>query len=92
MWRASLKVKNTAPITRRYIEWLTLFVFYKQNNVCLGSMLSKKSFLANERNVLAPLVRPTRGNVRDHIESHKKRSQTFVHALQRLAAAETTKN
>jgi hypothetical protein len=30
-------------------------------------MLSKKSFLANERNVLAPLVRPTRGNVRDHI-------------------------
>jgi hypothetical protein len=34
-------------------------------------MLSKKSFLANERNVLAPLVRPTRGNVRDHIESHK---------------------
>jgi hypothetical protein len=71
MWRASLKVKNTAPITRRYIEWLTLFVFYKQNNVCLGSMLSKKSFLANERNVLAPLVRPTRGNVRDHIESHK---------------------
>src|SRR6185312_13082127 len=34
-------------------------------------MLSKKSFLANERNVLAPLVPPTRGNVRDHIESHK---------------------
>src|SRR6266403_1469795 len=34
-------------------------------------MLSKKSFLADERNFLAPLVRPTRGNVRDHIESHK---------------------
>jgi hypothetical protein len=40
-------------------------------NVRKGSMLSKKSFLADERNVLAPLVRPTRGNVRDHIESQK---------------------
>src|SRR5258708_38954391 len=34
-------------------------------------MLSKKSLLADERNFLAPMVRPTRGNVRDHIESHK---------------------
>src|SRR5260370_40757789 len=34
-------------------------------------MLSKKSFLADVRNFLAPLVRPARGNVRDHIESHK---------------------
>jgi hypothetical protein len=34
-------------------------------------MLSKKSFLADERNFLAPLVRPTRCNVRDHIESHQ---------------------
>jgi hypothetical protein len=40
-------------------------------DVGCGSMLSKKSFLADERNFLAPLVRPTRGNVRDHIESHK---------------------
>jgi hypothetical protein len=31
-------------------------------------MLSKKSFLANERNLSAPLVRPMRSNVRDHIE------------------------
>src|SRR6266404_5574858 len=34
-------------------------------------MLSKKSYLADERNFLAPLVRPTRGDVRDHIDSHK---------------------
>jgi hypothetical protein len=34
-------------------------------------MLSKKSFLADERNFSAPLVRPMRGNVRDHIESQK---------------------
>src|SRR5712671_8018494 len=34
-------------------------------------MLSKKSFLADERNFLAPLVRATRGDVRDHIDSHK---------------------
>ena len=44
---------------------------HRVRNVRLGSMLSKKSLLADERNFLAPLVRPTRRNVRDHIESHK---------------------
>src|SRR5260221_11829211 len=34
-------------------------------------MLSKKSFLADVRNFLAPLVRHARANVRAHIESHK---------------------
>src|SRR6476660_2959079 len=34
-------------------------------------MLSKKSFLADERNFSAPLVGPMRGNVRDHIESQQ---------------------
>ncbi len=34
-------------------------------------MLSKKSFLADERNFSATLVRPMRRNVRDHIESQK---------------------
>ena len=34
-------------------------------------MLSKKSFLADERNFSAPLVRHMRGNARDHIESQK---------------------
>jgi len=41
------------------------------SDVSFGSMLSKKSFLADERNFLAPLVRPMRGNVRDHIESQQ---------------------
>ena len=34
-------------------------------------MLSKKSFLADEQNFLAPLVDPMLGNVRDHIESQQ---------------------
>jgi hypothetical protein len=38
MWRASLKAKNTAPITWRHVEPLMLFVFYKQNNVWFGSI------------------------------------------------------
>jgi hypothetical protein len=53
-------------------------------------MLSKKSFLADEQNFSAPLVGPTLGNVRDHIESQK--NDHDLHALQRLAATETTKN
>jgi hypothetical protein len=36
-----------------------------------GSMLSKKSFLADEQNFSAPLVGPMWGNVRDHIESQQ---------------------
>jgi hypothetical protein len=34
-------------------------------NVGIGSMLSKKSFLAGARNFSAPLARPTRDDVRD---------------------------
>ena len=34
-------------------------------------MLSKKSFLADEQNLSAPLVHPMLGNVRDHIESQQ---------------------
>ena len=40
-------------------------------DVRLGSILLKKSFLADERNFSAPLVRPARGDVRDHIDSYK---------------------
>jgi hypothetical protein len=32
-------------------------------------ILLKESFLADERNFPAPLVRPARGDVRDHIDS-----------------------
>ena len=39
--------------------------------VSVRLMLSKKSFLADERNFSAPLVGPMRGNVRDHIESQQ---------------------
>jgi hypothetical protein len=34
-------------------------------------MLSKKVFLAGELNFSAPLARPARANVRDHIESQE---------------------
>ena len=34
-------------------------------------ILLKKSFLADERNFSAPLVRPARGDVGDHIDSYK---------------------
>ena len=53
-------------------------------------MLSKKSFLADEQNFSAPLVGPMLGNVRDHIES-RQNDTDLVHAIQRLAATETTK-
>jgi hypothetical protein len=42
-----------------------------RGDVSCGSMLSKKSFLADERNFSAPQVRHVRGNARDHIESQK---------------------
>jgi adenine-specific DNA-methyltransferase len=48
--------------------------------------------LAHERNFSTPLVRPTLGDVRDHIDSAQKRPVTFVHVLQRLRTADTTKN
>ena len=40
-------------------------------NVCCGSMLSKKSILADEQDFSAPLVGPMLGIVRDHIESQQ---------------------
>src|SRR5467141_979 len=49
----------------------TLTDRFADTDVAFGSILLKKSFLADERNFLAPLVRPTRGDVRDHIDSHK---------------------
>jgi len=54
-------------------------------------MLSKKSFLADEQNFSAPLVGPMLGQREGPHRIAAKRSQTFVHALQRLAATETTK-
>src|SRR6266851_4092710 len=34
-------------------------------------ILLKKSLLADERNFSGPLVRPPRGDVRDHVDSHE---------------------
>src|SRR6266446_1756917 len=48
-------------------------------------MLSKKSYLADERNFLAPLVRPTRGDVRDHIDSHKSDLRDLKPELEQFA-------
>ena len=42
-----------------------------RRHVCSWQILLKKSFLADERNFSAPLVRPARGDVRDHIDSYK---------------------
>src|SRR5215471_5602422 len=36
-----------------------------------GSILSKKVFLAGEKNFSAPLVHPARADVRDHVESQE---------------------
>jgi hypothetical protein len=55
-------------------------------------ILLKKSPQAHERIFLAPPVRPTLGDVRDPIDSRKNDLRLFVHVLQRLRAAETTKN
>jgi hypothetical protein len=52
----------------------------------------KKSFSAGERNFSASLVRPARGDMRGPHRFPQNRSQTFVAVLQRLAAAERTKN
>jgi hypothetical protein len=39
--------------------------------VCFVPIVLKKSPLAHERKFSAPLVRPTLGDVRDHIDSRK---------------------
>jgi hypothetical protein len=51
----------------------------------------KKSFSADERNFLGPLIRFARGDVWDRIVS-QKRPGTFISALWCLVAIETTKN
>jgi hypothetical protein len=52
----------------------------------------KKSFLGDEQNFSAPLARPARGNVRDHIDSHKsdrRPSYLSYRALQRRRQPKT---
>jgi hypothetical protein len=44
---------------------------FDDGSVCSWQILLKKSPLAHERNFSAPLVRPTLGDVRDHIDSRK---------------------
>ena len=39
--------------------------------VCFVPIVLKKSFLADERKFLGPLMRFARGDVRDHIVSHE---------------------
>jgi hypothetical protein len=53
-------------------------------HVCYRQIVLQKSLLADERNFSGPLVRPTRGDVRDHIVSHKKRPWTFASACRAL--------
>jgi hypothetical protein len=53
-------------------------------------MLSKKSFLADDKIFQPPLVGPMLGNVREHIESLQNDHRPS-YSLQRLAATETTK-
>jgi hypothetical protein len=55
--------------------------------VRFAPILLKKSLLADERNFSGPLVRPTRGDVRDHTdlrESDHSPSHPFYGAPQRL--------
>src|ERR1700675_580014 len=54
--------------------WICVFLTMLKvalRNVRLAPILLKKSPLAHERNFSAPLVRPTLGDVRDHIDSRK---------------------
>jgi hypothetical protein len=58
----------------------------------LASGLSKKGFLVGELNFSAPLARPARANVRDHIESREGDRRASVRVGQGLAAAEAAEN
>ena len=51
----------------------------------------KKSFLGDERNFLGPLMRFARGDVRDHIVSHKIATDLRIGAKERCGV-ETAKN
>src|ERR1700676_2974916 len=55
-------------------------------------ILLKKSFLADERNFSARLVRSPRGNVRVPHRLTQKRPRTFASALRSFVAVETSKN
>jgi len=48
-----------------------------RQHVPLGPILLKKSLLADEPNFSGPLVRSARGDVRDHIDSHKSDHRPF---------------
>ena len=52
----------------------------------------KKSLWDDGKNFLGPLMRLARGDMRDHIVSHKKRPLTFVTALQSFAAVRASRN
>src|SRR5437867_1890612 len=59
--------------------------------VCLWQILLKKSFWGTNEIFQGPLVRPTRGDVRDHIdslESDHRPSHPFYGAFQRLRLQE----
>ena len=50
-------------------ELAAYFHSNQAENVGYWQILLKKSFLADERTFSAPLVRPTRGDVRDHTKA-----------------------
>jgi hypothetical protein len=55
-------------------------------------ILLQKSFGGDERNFLGPLMRFTRGDVRDPYRFTRNRPRTFLVALKSDAVAETSKN
>jgi hypothetical protein len=55
-------------------------------------ILLQKSFWSEEQKFLEPLMRFTRGDVRDHIVFIQNRPRTLLMALKSDAAAETSKN
>src|ERR1035437_8168301 len=71
MWKRSHGGTIEAPPDERGGNRYVLPNATTPRHISTLPMLSKRSFLADERNFSVPLVRPTRGNVRDHIESHK---------------------
>jgi len=61
-------------------------------NVRSGSMLLKKSFLADERNFSEPLMRFARRDVRDHNALHKNDHGLSYRSQPALSAVETSKH
>jgi hypothetical protein len=60
-------------------------------NVRFAPIVLQKSFLADERNFLGPLMRFAGGDVREPHRFTQERPRTFVAALWSLAAIETSK-